>query len=290
MTQEFENYNQLRVFSRPLTGVYLLFFLMVTLMILVGATWMGLYLAKRITRPVQMLAHAAREIGAGHLDQRIEPQSDDEFGALDRGLQHDGRASWRPAGCGWSRPRLRWNSVVATSKRFSSASRRASSRSTRAGVVTTINSAAARLLGVLAHGRRAGGAGRVRPARISSRSRRCSAVAASAKSPPVEREVTIAREGHEAHLTVVATPLIGDGGAHEGQILVLDDVTPLDPCAEGRCLARGRTSSRSRNQEPADADPAVGRAAQAPLCRRAIGRPRAGRGVHGRRSLARWSR
>ena len=55
---------------------------MVTLMILVGATWMGLYLAKRITRPVQMLAHAAREIGAGHLDQRVEPQSDDEFGAL----------------------------------------------------------------------------------------------------------------------------------------------------------------------------------------------------------------
>src|SRR5206468_8532769 len=82
MTQAFENYTQLRVLKRPLTGVYLSFFLMVTLMILVGATWMGLYLAKRITRPVQMLAHAAREIGAGHLDQRVEPQSDDEFGAL----------------------------------------------------------------------------------------------------------------------------------------------------------------------------------------------------------------
>ena len=55
---------------------------MVTLLILVGATWMGLYLAKRITRPVQMLAAAAREIGAGRLDQRVEPQSNDEFGAL----------------------------------------------------------------------------------------------------------------------------------------------------------------------------------------------------------------
>ena len=32
-------------------GVYISFFLMVTLMILVGATWTGLYLAKRITRP-----------------------------------------------------------------------------------------------------------------------------------------------------------------------------------------------------------------------------------------------
>src|SRR5204862_3329867 len=62
--------------------VYLSFVLMVTLLILVGATWMGVYLAKRITRPVQMLAAAAREIGAGRLDQRVEPQSNDEFGSL----------------------------------------------------------------------------------------------------------------------------------------------------------------------------------------------------------------
>ena len=55
---------------------------MVTLLILVGATWMGLYLAKRITRPVQLLAAAARQIGAGHLDHRVEREAKDEFGAL----------------------------------------------------------------------------------------------------------------------------------------------------------------------------------------------------------------
>src|SRR5689334_14690100 len=82
MTQAFENYTQLRVLKRPLTGVYLSFFLMTTLLILVGSTWMGLYLAKRITRPVQALAAAAREIGAGRLDQRVEPESNDEFGSL----------------------------------------------------------------------------------------------------------------------------------------------------------------------------------------------------------------
>src|SRR6185369_3340077 len=82
MTQAFENYNQMRVLKRPLTGVYLSFFLMTTLLILVGSTWMGLYMAKRITRPVQALAAAAREIGAGRLDQRVEPESNDEFGAL----------------------------------------------------------------------------------------------------------------------------------------------------------------------------------------------------------------
>ena len=55
---------------------------MVTLMILIGATWTGLYLAKRITRPVQMLAGGAREIGAGHLDHRLEAETGDEFGSL----------------------------------------------------------------------------------------------------------------------------------------------------------------------------------------------------------------
>ena len=82
MTQAFESYNQLRVLRRPLTGLYLSFFVMVTLMILVGSVWMGLYVAKRITKPAERLATAAREIGKGRLDQRIEPQSNDEFGAL----------------------------------------------------------------------------------------------------------------------------------------------------------------------------------------------------------------
>src|SRR5205814_3787505 len=62
--------------------VYLSFFLMLTLLILVGASWMGLYLAKRITRPVQMLASAAREIGAGRLDHRVVAETADEFGSL----------------------------------------------------------------------------------------------------------------------------------------------------------------------------------------------------------------
>lgn len=43
----------------------------------------GLYLAKRITRPVQQLAEGARAIAAGKLDHRIEPETRrDEFGGL----------------------------------------------------------------------------------------------------------------------------------------------------------------------------------------------------------------
>ncbi len=49
---------------------------------MIAATWLGLYLAKRITRPVQQLAEGARAIGAGRLDVRLEPETGDELGAL----------------------------------------------------------------------------------------------------------------------------------------------------------------------------------------------------------------
>lgn len=225
MTQEFENYNQLRVFSRPLTGVYLLFFLMVTLMILVGATWMGLYLAKRIVQPVQMLAQAAREIGAGHLDQRLEPQSDDEFGALTEAF------NTMASELASSRVKVeQTTSALEHRRRYVEAILERITTGVvsldGAGLVTTINTAAARLLGVdrSVVGQRADNVFD-KPGLEPVLSLLHAGAASTAQ--PQEREVTIAREGHEAHLAVVATPLTGDSGSAEGQILVLDDVTPL---------------------------------------------------------------
>ena len=66
----------------PIQGIYQSVFLAVSLLILISATWLGLYLAKRITRPVQMLAEGARAIGAGQLDLRLEPETGDELGSL----------------------------------------------------------------------------------------------------------------------------------------------------------------------------------------------------------------
>src|SRR5436305_6050758 len=152
MTQAFENYTQLRVLKRPLAGVYLSFFLMVTLMILVGATWMGLYMAKRITRPVQMLAAAAREIGAGRLDQRVEAQSNDEFGSLVEAF--NAMASELAT----SRRRVERSTIDLERKHVEVEGRRRYIETIlerittgvvsvdAAGTITTINSAAARLL------------------------------------------------------------------------------------------------------------------------------------------------
>ena len=152
----YEDYTQLRVLRRPLFGVYLSFFLMMTLMILVGATWMGLYLAKRITEPVQRLATAAREIEAGHLDYRVDrgTVSDDEFGSLVEAFNSMANE------VGKSRRRLERSTVDLERKHLEVEGRRRYIETIleriatgvvsidAAGKISTLNSAAMRLLGL----------------------------------------------------------------------------------------------------------------------------------------------
>ena len=212
MTDAYEGYQQLRVLKQPLTGVYLSFFFMLTLMILVGATWMGLYLAKRITRPVQQLATAAKEIGAGHFDHRVVPETADEFGSLMEAFN-------RMAGdLAASRRRLERSSIELERKHQDVEGRRRYVATIleriaagvvsvdRAGRIGTVNSAASRLLGL--------------DASVAGLS--ASAVFGSADLKPLamlidealrgredlpHRDVTIARDGRELHLAVMATPL-----------------------------------------------------------------------------------
>ncbi len=232
MTQAFESYNQLRVLKRPLTGLYLSFFLMVTLLILFGATWMGSYLAKRITRPVLMLAAAAREIGAGRLDQRVEPQSNDEFGSLVEAfnaMASELAASRRKVDRGTIDLERKHVEVEGRRRYIETILERITTGVVSvdaSGAVTTINSAAARLLSL---NRQIVGQ---RVVAVFDRLdlRPLGALIAGAqraKTEPTAHEIALAREGQELHLAAVATALVGESGAAEGVVLVLDDVTPL---------------------------------------------------------------
>ena len=232
MTEAFESYSQLRVLKRPLTGLYLAFFLMVTLFILVGSLWMGSYLAKRITRPVQALAAAAREIGAGHLDQRVEPQSNDEFGSLVEAFNS------MAGELATSRRRVERSTLELERKHVEVEDRRRYIETIlerittgivsvdASGTVTTINSAASRLLtldrGVV--GRPAAAVfGR---ADIQPLGALLAGVGA-AKAESAVQEISVLRDSQELQLAVVATSLLGDQGEPSGLLLVLDDVTPL---------------------------------------------------------------
>jgi two-component system nitrogen regulation sensor histidine kinase NtrY len=232
ISDAYEDYKQLSVLRRPLAGVYLSFFLMMTLTILVGATWMGLYLAKRITQPVQRLATAAREIEAGHLDYRVDRETvgDDEFGSLVEAFNS------MASEVGNSRRRLERSTLDLERKHVEVEGRRRYVETILEriatgvvsidadGNISTLNSAAKRLL------------------QLDSAAVGCPAVgvfgredlqpfgallraASRSKVEPSAQEIALIRDDRELQLAAVATMLHGEGS--EGMVLVLDDVTPL---------------------------------------------------------------
>ncbi len=92
------------------------------------------------------------------------------------------------------------------------------------GRVSTINGAALRLLGVDAaivgaDADQVFGREDLQPVAALIRS-------VNTSSKPAGQEIALARGGREVHLAAAATALQG-GGAHEGTVLVFDDVTPL---------------------------------------------------------------
>jgi two-component system nitrogen regulation sensor histidine kinase NtrY len=218
MTAAYEDYQQLRVLKQPLAGTYLSFFLMLTLMILVGSTWMGLYLAKRITRPVQMLATAADEIGAGRLDHRVKAETGDEFGQLIDAFN-------RMAG-----------DLAANRRRVERRRRYVETVLDRlatgvvsidgTGSIRTWNAAASRLLGMDARV-----AGLPASAVFGTLELKPLAIAIDEASRNREdmrpQDVSVTLEGREVHLAVMTTPLRRDDGATDGMVVVFDDVSPL---------------------------------------------------------------
>ena len=227
----YEAYNQLRVLARPVAGVYLSFFLMTTLMILIAATWLGIYIAKRIGRPVQLLADGARRIGTGQLDHRIEPESSDEFGAMVEAFNTmAGDLSASQSKLVRSRGDLEHKTREAERRRryIETILERIATGVVSidaAGRLSTVNASAARLLDIdpAVVGQPAASVFE-RPdlAPLGSMLRE----ARRGSLGPAVKEVALARGGREYHLAVAATSLPGE---HEldGVVMVFDDVTPL---------------------------------------------------------------
>jgi two-component system nitrogen regulation sensor histidine kinase NtrY len=77
-----EEYRQLTLLKTPIKIGYIITLFIVTLLIIFSATWFGLYLAKGITVPIQDLAEATRKIAQGDLNHQIDIVADDEIGVL----------------------------------------------------------------------------------------------------------------------------------------------------------------------------------------------------------------
>ena len=82
LVEDYQAYRQLVVQKDVLRASHFLLFLMVTMVILLASSWTGLYLARRVTLPIQALADGTRRISGGDLSYRVDVEADDELGVL----------------------------------------------------------------------------------------------------------------------------------------------------------------------------------------------------------------
>ena len=229
-----EDYRQIRSQKLLIKRVYILVFALITLVVLFSVTWIGLYLARRITEPVQALAVGTRAISMGDLDHRVEVQAGDELGILVDSFN----AMTQELKTGKDliershRELQESNRLLAERRRYTETLLQNLGAGVisvdRGGRITTINRAAARLLGL---GEAADPIGRaldeaLPPAAWSALEPIAREVLEGGRSDSA-READLAGSGPTRTLALSATALSGEQGEVLGAIILLEDLTDL---------------------------------------------------------------
>ncbi len=226
------DYRQAEAQKEPIQDLFLSFFVMVSLLVLFSSTWIGLYLAKRITVPIRELAEATERIMAGDLDHSVGGAAVDELGML--------MASFNKMTAQLKASQLRLekssrdlelkNSEVDRRRRYIETVLENITTGivsmNRDGILTTVNPAALRMLEL---GRDV----------VGRHYRDVFGDDDLAELQPLlegmegdghrarEEEVNVIVGGRELHLSVYLTMLTGASGKPTGLLMVLDDLTQL---------------------------------------------------------------
>jgi len=233
IAQSFQEYKQLKLLKQPIKGIYILLFLLMTLLIVFSVTWFGLYLARGITVPIQLLAEGTREVAAGNLDYRVTVQADDEVGILVTSFNKmtedlaSSKTQLEHAYTGLQakhtelEERRRYTETVLEAVATGVVS------AGRDGVVTTVNRAAARMLGVVP------GTVVGRHYAVAFAGHQYADLVAvmqrmdRLREGSLERELQVSRDGSSLTLLASLTALQGPEQEYLGIVLVFDDMTEL---------------------------------------------------------------
>ncbi len=143
----FDDYKETNPLKYPMKTTYFLILVMITLVILFVAIWIGLYMARELTVPVERLVLGAQAVGAGNLNVSILASGHDEISVLIESFNkmiqdlRENRQSLIQASSDLERRRLQLETILANVGTGVIAI-------DNCGVITTFNQIAAQLLQV----------------------------------------------------------------------------------------------------------------------------------------------
>jgi two-component system, NtrC family, nitrogen regulation sensor histidine kinase NtrY len=228
--EAYSAYEQLQRNRGVLRFNVLLILALATMLVVFAFSWFAMYLAKRITVPIQALAEGAAAVAAGDLDHRVETTGIDELGDLVRSFnQMTGELKENKARIEAVQASLReTNAELEDRRRYIETIL----QTIATGVVSldaeyrvrTMNRAAAQMFEIqdpapdmkldsIVQGRAA----------ITLRS----LVNKSAILGPVVRTIELVLPERTLHLATTVTPFVDSAGERTGWVIAFDDVTEL---------------------------------------------------------------
>jgi two-component system nitrogen regulation sensor histidine kinase NtrY len=233
ISQAFLEYKQLKLLKNPIKGIYILLFLLMTLIVVFSFTWFALHLARGITGPIEQLAEGTREVAAGNLAYKVQTRGDDEIGQLVESFNR------MTEDLGQSKRRLEEAYLDLQDKHTELEDRRRYIETVLEAIttgvvsfdplgrVTTINRAAARMFGIA----EAASVGRLLEEVFASPElREIVSLVQRARRPrtaSVALQLHMRRGSVTLSLLAAATALRGENGEYAGAVVVFDDLTEL---------------------------------------------------------------
>jgi two-component system, NtrC family, nitrogen regulation sensor histidine kinase NtrY len=228
--EAYAKYEKLKGEENRLRSIALLWLVLSTLLIVFAFSWFGLYLAKRITVPIQALAQGAVEVAAGNLKYRVECQALDELGSLVASFNRmTGDLEENEKRIEAAQQSLRKTNIEQADRRRYIET---ILQTIATGVIAldsyyrvrTMNRAAMEMLHVLDFAGEA-------PLESVLQPSACETIRAllskSAVLGTVVRNIELAFPGKTLHLAATVTPLVDTAGQRTGWVIVLDDMTEL---------------------------------------------------------------
>ncbi len=225
----FDDYKETNPLKYPMKTTYSVILVMITLVILFVAIWIGLYMARELTVPVERLVLGAQAVGAGNLDVSVSSSGHDEISVLVNSfnkMTHDlreNRQSLIQASADLEKRRLQLEAVLANVGTGVIAI-------DNRGEITTFNRAVSQLLHlqpeeVLHRKYSEVIAGEISPL-VELIDRAFAASIHGSSVSPEKGQWNVRLEGNPKVLAAVATSL-RQGDSNWGVVVVIDDMTHL---------------------------------------------------------------
>ena len=243
----FEEYQQIKLYKKPVQITYFISLSIVALLVLFCAIWFGFYLAKTISIPIRDLAEGTRRVAEGELSFTIGSVADDEIGSLVNSfnkMTRDLRTSREQLEL--SARKLRDQNIEIEEKRHYM---EFVLKNVSAGVVTldangmvsTINKSAEKMLGVKSEEVLNKSFDKMLTVQNKDLAAEIMENLSLTRNASIEVALKLIIEGRPRSFLITVSALRDDTGQHMGIVMVFDDLTELE---KGQRMAAWREVAR----------------------------------------------